>query len=101
MRLVAIVIAVSCILFAQQAAACYQPAPQILFKPGQPAKTASLLDALDGDASVEALRSSAEILHEYPSLRVYVWGFADSGECQGSQCDELAERRAEAVLAWL
>jgi OmpA-OmpF porin, OOP family len=53
------------------------------------------------DDSIKILQMDADVLKEYPRLRVEVVGFTDNEECEGRACMDLSLRRAELVFAWL
>jgi hypothetical protein len=73
----------------------------INFRRLQPLAQDSLATAVVTSDSIKILQMDADVLREYPKLRVEIIGFTDSEECSGRACIDLSLRRANLVMAWL
>lgn len=72
------------------------------FKPARPADGDRLMAAVvePTQDSMSLLEQDAQVLKEFPKLRVRIVGFSDDQECQGNECTKLSLRRAQYVRDW-
>jgi flagellar motor protein MotB len=68
------------------------------FKSGHPIKGESLRDSVSDNLELEKLQKSIETLKNFPDMRFEISGHTDLYECQASECNELAQRRAILVF---
>lgn len=83
----------------------YEETENIQFKSGHPLEGESLNDALvDPKDENEKLKRNLKLINHFvtkSSYHVEVIGFTDDKECTGSECYDLAARRALSVYEWL
>jgi hypothetical protein len=73
----------------------------INFNNGESGIGISLVSALDGEFAKQAIDRDLMVVKKYNDLRFEILGFADSEECDPSECEKLSARRARAVHEWL
>ncbi len=74
----------------------------INFKTGRPLVGDTLKDVVaePSNDSLAILRQDADVLKEFPKLRMRIVGFTDNQECNGKACIDLSFRRAKYVRDW-